>query len=74
MTDDATMIRPGDWLLIAVQMPKELDDSESCHPDLMLSDFLSSMSAWNVEVRGVVRREQAQTEKRSSRVIARGAD
>ncbi len=56
------MVRPGDWLLIAVQMPTELEDSETCHMDLLAEDFMRSRgSHWNVEVRGIDRRTNDRT-------------
>lgn len=51
------LVRPGDWLLIAVQMPAELDDTETCHKDLLAEDFMAAPNArWNVEIRGIDRR------------------
>lgn len=54
--DNPQLVRPGDRLLIAITFPPELDASESCHPDIVLEDFLGSRNdpAWNVEVYSVL--------------------
>ena len=56
------LVRPGERLLIAVTFPEELDESESCHPDIVLEDFLASRNdgSWQVEVYSILPNSQAQ--------------
>jgi len=44
------LVRPGERLLIAITFPEELDESESCHPDLVLEDFLASRNDGSSQV------------------------
>ena len=57
------LVRPGERLLIAVTFPEELDESESCHPDIVLEDFLASRNdgSWQVEVYSILPNSQAQS-------------
>jgi|Laugrespbdmm15dd_1035085.scaffolds.fasta_scaffold164147_2 hypothetical protein len=50
------LVRPGERMLIAITFPEELDESESCHPDLVLEDFLASRNdgSWQVEVYSIL--------------------
>lgn len=51
-----SIVRPGDRLLVTITLQAELDESESCHPDIMLEDFLNSRNdkSWQVEVHSVL--------------------
>lgn len=50
------LVRPGDRLLIAITFPEELDESDACHPDIVLADFLASRNdeSWQVEVHSIL--------------------
>jgi hypothetical protein len=52
------ILNPGDWLIIAIQFDKDLDDSEACHQDMVFEDFLNNPKAnWKPEIRGIERTE-----------------
>jgi len=57
------LVRPGERMLIAITFPEELDESESCHPDLVLEDFLGSRNdgSWQVEVYSILPNSRAQS-------------
>lgn len=38
----AHLVRPGEKLLITITMPEDQDESEACHPQIVLGDFLAS--------------------------------
>ena len=50
------LVRPGERLLIAITLPEELDESDACHPDIILDDFLASRNdgSWKVEVYSIL--------------------
>jgi hypothetical protein len=50
------LVRPGERLLISITFPEELDESESCHPDIVLEDFLESRNdgSWRVEIHSIL--------------------
>lgn len=50
------LVRPGERLLVAITFPEELDESEACHPDLVLEDFLGSRNngSWQVGVHSIL--------------------
>lgn len=53
------IVRPGDWIIIAIQMPTELEDSESCHKEILVEDFLRSGGVnWNFKIKEIKRREK----------------
>jgi hypothetical protein len=58
--DSVHLVRPGERLLIAITFPEELDESEACHPDLVLEDFLGSRNdgSWQVEVHSILPNDQ----------------
>jgi len=55
-TPPVRLVRPGEKLLIAITFPEELDESESCHPDIVLEDFLGSRNdgSWQVEIHSIL--------------------
>jgi hypothetical protein len=59
---NAEIVRPGDKLLISIEFlnPNEFSDSESCHQDIVLEDFLASVRdpVWRPMPCAVLRREE----------------
>lgn len=44
------IIKPGEWLLIAVQFPSELPESEACSIDLFFEDFCNTIGGgWTIK-------------------------
>jgi len=53
------LVRPGDKMLVAITFPSDLDESEACHPEILLEDFLEHPldPLWQVELHSVLPRE-----------------
>jgi len=53
------LVKPGDWILVAIQLPEDLPESEAYHEDIVFEDFINEPHGWRKELVGIRRKEGA---------------